>query len=309
MVVVIFFLSSASALEPVVPGSSEKQEFVINIGQGFKEIAAALQQQGLIKSAWWFKIYSLLVGRAQQFKPGHYQLSPALSSVELVEILMRGPEDVTVIIQEGGTLVDIDHQLSQLGIIKAGELIEFNRLRQLAGEKSLEGFLFPDTYKLAAASPISRVVTKFLDNFQEKAGEIKYQDLILASLLEKEAAHPQDRLLASGILTKRLQLGMLLQVDAANVYIKCQGAYLTCPDEQRQLTRADLKSDSPYNTYRLKGLPPTPIANPGKEAIVAALNPQSSKYFYYISNPQTGRLIFSQDLDEHNGNRYKYLIR
>ena len=303
----IFFLSSISGLDPVAAGTTDKKDFVINPGDSFKDIAAGLKSRDLIKSAGWFKLYSLLAGQAQQFKPGLYQLSPSQSGIEIIEVLVRGPEDVTVVIQEGATLVDIDRQLAGEGIIKKEGLVDYNRLRQLAGDKSLEGFLFPDTYRLARGAPISSIVSKFLDNFERRMGGVDYEDLILASLLEKEASHPEDRALAAGILKKRLQLAMPLQVDAANVYIKCQGAYVSCPDEQRQLSRADLKINDPYNTYIYKGLPPAPIANPGKEALQAARRPQPSSYLYYLSDPKTGRLVFSKDLDGHNGNKFKYL--
>ena len=305
--VFIFFLAPFFFLEPPQLNQDKRFEFIIEKGDGFKEIAANLEKSGLIKSAAWFKIYSLLSGQAQQFKPGRYQLSPSQSSIEVVALLAAGPEDIKLVIQEGETLVDIDRKMAAAGLIAAGELVEYNRLRQLRGEKSLEGFLFPDTYKMAQAAAIEAVVKKILDNFQVKVGTIGYEDLILASLLEKEAAYPEDRVLAAGILKKRLERKMLLQVDAANVYLKCGGAYVTCLKEERQLSRADLKINSPYNTYIYKGLPPTPIANPGKEAILAALNPRSSSYLYYISDPQTGRLVFAKDLDSHNGNRYKYL--
>lgn len=307
LAVVFFFVSLALFLESPQPLSDQEVDFVIAKGEGFKEIAVALERQDLIKSAGWFKLYALATGKAQQFKPGLYHLAPSQSGQEIADQLIQGPEDILVVVKEGETLVDIDRQLAEAGVIKSGELIEYDRLRQQQQGRALEGYLFPDSYRLEPGAEVARVVKKFLENFENKAGEIAYEDLILASLIEKEAAHPQDRLLAAGILKKRLQLGMPLQVDAANVYIKCQGAYLTCSDELRQLSRTDLKIDSLYNTYLHRGLPPTPIANPGKEAIVASLNPQSSEYLYYISNPKTGRLIFSIDLDEHNGNRFKYL--
>lgn len=168
-------------------------------------------------------------------------------------------------------------------------------------------FFFPDTYNFAPASNLERIIGKFLSNFDDKVSEVDYQDLIMASLIEKEALHPQDRLLVAGVLKRRLEIGMPLQVDATVVYAKCQGAFVSCDAETRRLSKQDLKMKSPYNTYTNRDLPPAPIANPGKEAIVAARNPQPSKFLYYISNPKTGRIVFAQTLDEHNENRFKYL--
>ncbi len=297
---VIGFITSLAAVDG---GSQQTIAFEIERGEGFKDLALRLKKEGLIKSDTWFKIYSLVTGSAHLFKPGTYQLSPGMTVPQIMRVITAGPPDITITIQEGETLVDIDRKLAQAKIIEAGALVSFNEKQ----ESSLEGFLFPDTYNFAPGSTIEKVVGRFLNNFKKKAGEVVYQDLILASLIEKEAIHPQDRLLVAGILAKRLSIKMPLQVDATVVYAKCQKAFVSCDDQTRSLSRKDLKMITPYNTYVNLGLPPAPIANPGKESIVAARNPQPSKYLYYISNPKTGRIVFARTLDEHNENRFKYL--
>ena len=297
---VISFVVSLAAVEV---SSKQTVAFDVKKGDGFKDVSRQLKEAGLIKSETWFKIYSLVTGSAHLFKPGIYNLSRRFSLPQIVRLLMAGPEDIKVTIQEGETLVDIDRKLSLAKVIEPEALIDFNKLQS----RSQEGFLFPDTYNFAPASPIEKVVEKFLNNFQEKVGEADYQDLIMASLIEKEAIHSQDRLLVAGVFKKRLAIGMPLQVDATIVYAKCRGAFLTCDDDTRKLSRQDLKMNNPYNTYTNKNLPPTPIANPGKSALMAARNPQSSKYLYYISDPKTGRIIFARTLDEHNENRLEYL--
>lgn len=285
---------------------------MVSRGEGVREIGTGLKKQGLIKSAIGFKIYSLITGEAARFKPGVYRLTPASSSAAIAALLAEGVSEIAVVIKEGATVVDIDRVLAGRGIIGPGELIDY------AGKQkqSLEGFLFPDTYMFSAGSRPDTIVRVMRDNFDKQIGPLVtgreekdwYQDLILASLVEKEALYPVDQRMMAGVLKNRLKIGMALQVDAVNVYIKCKAAYMTCRAEDRELTKNDLAVESPYNTYRHIGLPPTPIANPGRAAFAAAQNPQKSSYLYYISNPKTGHLIFAATLEEHAANRNRYHV-
>ena len=213
------------------------------------------------------------------------------------------------------TIKEIDEKLSGSAVIRPGDLINFdigplkNGYSWLEGAQSLEGFLLPDTYIFFLGSDPNSVVKKFLDNFELKALPLFKNSgnllkiINLASLLEKEIPDYHEAQLAAGILMKRLAVGMPLQVDATLVYGKCLGKFLNCPSLQEK----DYKLDSPYNTYLYGGLPKTPICNPGPEAIKAALNPQKSDYWYYLSDPKTKKTVFSKTLDEHNKNRAKYL--
>jgi len=124
-------------------------------------------------------------------------------------------------------------------------------------------------------------------------------------LIEKEVPDSEDRKIVAGILLKRLEIGMALQVDATLSYIKCGGRFFFC--ESPGVERKDLILASGYNTYRYPGLPPAPISNPGQDALSAVLNAQTSPYLYYLSNPKTKKTIFSRTLEEHNENRAKYL--
>ncbi len=281
-------------------------------GEGVHEIAAHLKNQGLIKSSFGFTLYSLITGAAVRFKPGAYSLAPSTASYRIAAVLTQGSPAVTVVIPEGATLVDIDRMLAAAGISKPEQLIEYNR-RQLI---SLEGFLFPDTYKFFAGSSAESIAGVMKQNFDAHSGVLVaarprdawYADLIIASLVEKEAVRPVDRALVAGVIQRRLLLKMPIQIDAAIVYGKCAGAYMTCPDHERVLTRDDLVADGPYNTYRRLGLPPSPIANAGMDAFIAVVNAKKSPYLYYISDPKTGNLIFASTLDEHNNNRKKYHV-
>ncbi len=298
---------------------SEVKEIYIDKGESFSSVSEKLLGEGLIRSARSFRWYGLFSGSAHAIKPGYYRVSPAESAVEITEKFVRGPEDLVTPIIEGLTVKDIDRKLSALGIIPPKGILNLTPKEFIADypflNKSLsfEGFLFPDTYRFAPHSDPKLVVRKMLDNFKIKAanqlsakGKDFYKYLIIASLIEKEVPDVlNDRELVSGIIQKRLDIGMGLQIDVTVLYGKCGGALLTC--ESLKLSRDDFSIASPYNTYIHRGLPPTPISNPGAHAIYAALNPQKSRYLFYLSDPKTQKTIFSEDFDEHNDNRARYL--
>jgi len=305
-------------LQPVNISDTELQEFKIEKGEGIREIGARLSQKSLIKSISVFKFYSLISGRAHKFQPGVYDLKASMSTPQIVNILTSGKvKEARVIIPEGLTLKDIDALLSDSGVIKKGELIKFkpeslaSSFPFLEGISSLEGFLFPDTYNFRIDSSVEEVVEKFLFNFKNKAWPFLkdtadwYNRLILASFLEREVPSFSDRQIVAGILLKRLEAKMPLQVDATITYAKCDGKVKDCPDAL--VRRSDLTIVSVYNTYQRLGFTPTPIANPGQSAIKAALSPVQSPYWYYLSASGTKETIFSKTLDEHNINIIKYL--
>lgn len=313
-------------LTPVSNGP-QYREFEISKGNGFQGIVDGLYAQKFIRSPKVFMLYGALSGSAHQLKPGSYLLSSGSSTPEILEVIKRGPSlDVSVILQEGVTMKDMDVILSQKGIISAGSLSKLTA-KSLAGKypflkntKGLEGFLFPDTYRFYKQSGADAVAGKILNTFAAKAwpllsgcdrqsskcsGLNSAEILTVASLLEKEAPIFYDRQMIAGIIYRRLAIGIALQIDATLVYAKCNGTFITCADSR--VYRKDLAFPSPYNTYLHNSLPPGPIGNPGLEAIQAALSPIKSKYLYYLSDPKTGKTIFSETLDEHIENRSKYL--
>ncbi len=200
---------------------------------------------------------------------------------------------VTII--EGETVREIDKLLASEGVIEAGSL-----------PLELEGYLFPDSYEFFVPHNTAAVVARIQENFKRQVEPLIPKDrdlkeiITVASIIEKEASNSYDRKLVSGIIWKRLKGGIPLQVDASICYIKAE-------DNCLPITADDLKIKSPYNTYLYKGLPPGPISNPGLDAIYAALHPQNSEYWYYLSNPKTKRIVFAVDLEEHNKNIIKYL--
>jgi len=321
--IVVVVLASVAAglvtnLRPVNKLAGEV-EFIVEPGDSLRSISTGLSRIDLIRSQRAFQIFSLFSGLAHQLKPGRYRISPASSASRIARLLAAGPAIVTVTVHEGETLKDIDRKLGELGIIQEGELIQFDWqhledlysfLREM---DSLEGFLFPDTYRFTQFSPVDIIAKEFLNNFKSKAWPLLsseqdfYDTLIVASLLEKETPFSRDRAIVAGIIYKRMHRGMRLQIDATTAYEKCQQRFMTCDSATRRIYQRDLRQDGLYNTYRRQGLPPTPIASPGLSAIKAAIEPIASPYLYYLSDWRTRKAIFATSLDEHNNNRVKYL--
>ncbi len=211
-------------------------------------------------------------------------------------IFAPGPNVKTVTVREGLTAVEISKLLQDEGIFVRGETLP----------QELDGYLFPDTYEFFVPSSLDFVVNKFSDNFNQKvlsnaslkSGDLK-DVLTVASLVEDEAVNPADRKIIAGIIWKRLKSGQKLEIDSSICYIK--------PPPCWPVTKDDLATDSHYNTYLYKGLPPGPISNPGLDSIAAALNPQDTKYWFYISDPKTKNAVFASTLEEQDAHIAKYL--
>ena len=318
----LFFLAAAILLFFILVSllgaqtESRLSFLVISSGDSLHEIASRLKDQGLIRSRLMFEIYANLSGADSKIKSGGYFLDAASTTPEVARVLRSGPETREILIVEGATLGEIDAKLAEAGIIASDSLRllspsdlvgEFPFLRQAV---SLEGFLFPDTYRFLMGTPPREVARIFLSNFVRRTKGLVstsspkfYSTIIKASLLEKEAIRFKDRALIAGIIDARIAARIPLQIDATVAYIRCAGVFASCP----ALRRSDYTTKSPFNTYTVLGLPPGPIANPGLEAIRAALNPARSGFFYYLSDPKTAKIFFSETFDEHNQKRALYL--
>jgi len=317
-IILIFILSSVFWFTWTIflPQSQlESAKFTIHQGESALSVAMNLKKEGILKSPFVFLIYSFLSGGYSRFQPGTYLLKKPFTIENILKTITANPTEVLVTIIPGMTLKEIDLVLWERGAIEKGSLagMNFSDLKAnypfLQKADSLEGFLFPDSYKFYLSMDSADVVKIMLDNFYQKAwpklslSKNPYQTLIIASLLEKEVLNYDDKRIVAGIINKRLKLEMPLQLDATVVYASCKGKFINCSP----LSKSDFSVDSPYNTYKIKGLPPTPIGNPSLESIRAALEPISSKYIYYLSNPKDKKTIFSKDFYDHNINRQKYL--
>ena len=183
-------------------------------------------------------------------------------------------------------------------------------LNDAPADANLEGYLFPDTYRIFRDATAEDIIAKMLDNFNgklspamradiSKQGKSIHDIVVMSSIVEKEVRSAADKKIVAGILYKRLELGMKLEVDVTINYISGKNN----PSSALE----DLQIDSPYNTYKYYGLPPGPIANPGLDAIMAAIYPEKSPYLFYLNRQDTGETIFSKTYEEHLRNKAKYL--
>ena len=292
----------------------ENKTIVIAKGAGVKLIAQQLEQEKLIRGAFYFEAY-IYLKNIKNLQAGEYEISPAMVIPEIADILSGGKvnkNEVKITIPEGFTVKQIDERLAQTGLIKSGDLINFDP-EEVSSFKfqvsSLEGCLFPDTYIFNKQSSLEAIVRKMIDNFNlkvdqqlldeiQKQGKTLEQIITMASIIQQEAVSSEEMPKIAGVFYNRLAIGMPLQSDATINYITGQ--------DHRQATIEETKINSPYNTYLNKGLPPAPICNPGLDAIKAAIYPEKSDYLYFL-HPLEAPTVFSKTLEEHNANKAKWL--
>lgn len=307
-------------LKPV-SDSAQKQVFVLEEGMSASQIAKALEEMGIIRSAEVFRQLCRVEKADAKLKAGMYTLSPALSSREILEILLQGPEPdiIKVTIPEGYTVAEIVSTLVQNGLGAEKELYQamqsfgandYSFLKDLpTGKTRLEGFLFPDTYFFDRDSTPKEVINRFLERFeQEVTAEVQnrlqeldmsvYHWVIKASIVEREAVIQEERAIIAGVFDNRLKQGMALQSCATVQYI--------LGEVKPVLSIEDTQIDSPYNTYKYPGLPPGPIANPGHASLNAALYPAETDYLFFVAK-NDGSHAFAKTYNEHlqNINRYQ----
>lgn len=295
-------------LQPANTQATESVQFVVPKGQSVQKIGDRLEEQQLIKSAWAFRY---LVWRRQlttKIQAGSFKLSASQSPREIVQKLTTGTDDVWVTIPEGKRKEEIAAYFS--------EFSEFDLKEFLTLSAEDEGYLFPDTYLFPVQATAKTVHDQLRKNFdkvvQANGLEKKFQKnntnlndvVILASLLEREAKSQEDMKIVAGILNNRLDNGMALQVDATMQYAK--GYDTKTKQWWTPSLSADKEIDSPFNTYKVTGLPPAPISNPGLKALQAAADPTPSNNLFYISDGQ-GKMHYSETYDQHLQNIQKYL--
>jgi UPF0755 protein len=305
-----------------MPLNKEIEAKIITIekGQASKETANELKNQGIIESPNAFYFYSILTNSYRKIQAGDYLLSSQMSISQILKILTNGEtakEKITIV--EGWDVEEIGDYLESKQICTKQEFInsandskwaeKFSFLKDKPKNLNLEGYIFPDTYYLNKNTTADEIIETALKKLESELDnktleEIKNQDktifeiITIASMIEKEVKTLEDKRLVSGVISNRLEIGMPLQVDATVIYAMGQ--------EKEKVYTKDTKIDSPYNTYKYRGLPLGPISNPGIDSINAAIYPTQSNYIYYLS-ANNGKTIFSKTLEEHNYNKAKYL--
>lgn len=320
LALLIYFFNALSS-----PASHQSRQvyFVVESGQGVNEISANLHQDGLISNKFIFETYVWLKGLEEKVIAGEYMLNSNMSMKEIIRLLTTGrvvKEEANITIIEGWRKTQIAQMLEDKGLIDKDEFIlataiddwrfKYDFLSDLPVD-DLEGFLFPDTYRIYVDAKPKDVIKKMLDNFDKKinkemradikkSGRNLHQIIIMASIIESEASSLSEVEMAmvSDVFWKRYEAGMALQSDATVNYIT--GKYLLRP------TYADLETDSPYNTYKYAGLPPTPIGNPGLDAIMAAIYPKENDYYYFLTDKDEN-IYFAVSYNQHLSNIKKYL--
>ena len=330
LLILLIFLGVAGAIatyfgftrlhEPF-KGYAENEVFVeIPAGDGPARIGQRLVDAGVVRDSLTFRAAVWLSGRARDLKAGEYRFDRAMSAAEVLDKIARG--DVyrrLVTFREGLTIREMARVFEDAGLGKAADFESAARnpeaIRSLdPAARNLEGYLFPETYTLRRDTPASVLVEQmtalFLKTFtpalQEAAKEqglTVREAVTLASLIEKETAVAEERPLVGAVYLNRKMLGMPMQADPTVIYALQHADRYT-----GNLRREDLQFDSPYNTYRYPGLPPGPIAAPGKASLEAAVRPAAVDYLYFVSR-NDGSHVFARTLEEHNRNVQEWQIK
>jgi UPF0755 protein len=320
-----------------VSAPTHDEKLTVDRGMSMEQISRRLADKGLIDRPSWFRFYANQRGLAQKIRAGQYTLSSSLSPRELLDKLVAGVplEEIAVTIPEGKNLMQVAELLDQAGVCNGVEGLRLMRdpafARQLSvPDPSLEGYLFPDTYRFRPGTAAAKVLTQLVHHAFDVLAQLKKahpagvamlkrdykfgdrEIVLMASLVEKETAQPKERPLIAGLFLNRLRLPTFvphrLETDPTIVYgctvpLKKSAACKKFEGRIRKIHLTD--ADNPYNTYTHEGLPPGPIANPGRAALEAVLQPDQTPYLYFVSK-NDGTHYFSKTRAEHEAAVNKY---
>lgn len=321
LIALLLALYFNTLLTPVNPAEKDKKVVVsIPPNSSCSYIAGKLHDAGLARGPEVFNLYARYKGIAGKLKPGEYVFNPGQSLVEIGDMLVAGPRDIIPFtMPEGYNLNQLTEMLGGKGLIDPER---FNRALARgnfdypfmaglpAGERRLEGYLFPDTYHISSKTTEEEIIDFMLQRFNEELVKLNYPAktkemgltlhgaVTIASMVEREARVDAERPLIAGVIMNRLGRNMPLQIDATVQY--------ALGGHREKIYYKDLEVDSPYNTYRYPGLPPGPIASPGGASLQAVIKPAKTDYLYYVAKPD-GSHAFSKTLAEHNANKAKYI--
>ena len=299
-------------LSPVSTSPNEARtiDFEVEAGDSFWRVTASLEHQGLIRSARVARWFVEAEGLASRLKTGEYALSSHQSTPEIVDALVRGRvETHAVVIPEGLRATDIATRLAEAGLADREAFLAVVFDPDSPGRfgvegPTLEGYLFPDTYRFARGVPEARIARAMVDQFLRVYAEVRKVSpeptlsmrahTTLASIVEKETGAAQERPLIAAVFLNRLKRRMRLETDPTVIY--------GIPEFDGNLRRVDLENGrNPYNTYKISGLPPGPIASPGREALRAVIQPADSPYLFFVSR-NDGTHVFAKTYREHEAN-------
>lgn len=289
------------------PPSNFPQGSIVTVKNGdtLSRVARELESRHIVRSAVLFQSISIFIGGDRHILQGDYFFDEPESVWKIASRILSGNHNISQIkitFPEGYTHF-------QMADLLSSKIPNFDKESFINETKKKEGYLFPDTYFFFSAVTVSEIVEALRFNFERKleplradirsSGRSEKDIIIMASLIEREATGDEDRAVISGILWNRLGLGIRLQVDATVLYALGKNG-------DSHVSLEDLKVNSPYNTYRVSGLPPAPIANPGIKAIQAALYPVSSSYLFYLHD-KNGMIHYAKTFEEHKKNKERYL--
>ncbi len=282
-------------------------EIVVEKGETARQLVRELVKKGITKHPRLVLLYMKLAGWDKRLRPARIVTKETESVADIIERLVKYVPLVKVVVYEGMDSYEIAHRLQSLNVTSEKNFLD--ALKALSPKdfglfgSSMEGYLFPDTYFFSKGTRPEVVVKAMVENFKRKAVPLllkshilpPYKTLIVASMVQKETYVPEEMPLVASVIYNRLKRGMPLQIDPTVIYAERKKLNrLTDP----LINHRDLKIDSPYNTYLRTGLPPTPICNPGLDAIRAAVFPAKTGYLYFVSEGN-GRHYFSKSLKEH----------
>jgi UPF0755 protein len=308
-----------SIQEPYKGFAASEQFVEIPSGASTAEIRRRLVEAGVVSDEFAFRVALLWTGRARELKAGEYRFDRALGAVDVIEKIARGDVyEHPITFPEGLTIREMATLYESRGFGTAREFadaaLNVALIKDLdPAADDLEGYLFPETYALPRRTPAATVVRIMVDRFRatysdlqakvsEASGLSLRQVVTLASLVEKETAKPDERPLVAAVYLNRLKHTMPMQADPTVVY-----ALVKAGSYDGNIHKRDLSIDSRYNTYKYPGLPPGPIAAPGRAALEAALAPADAPYLYFVSR-NDGSHAFAETLSRHNANVYEYQV-
>lgn len=281
-------------------------DFLISPSESFSSINSRLQKQKLISSARLFHRYSQYKGVLNKFKTGHYIIRHNSNLLDVFNIFINEKSQAMLFtVPEGKNMYEIARMLEANSITNYEDFIELARDKKFLAElgvhaNTVEGYLYPESYDLSPNLPAKTVIKMMVKQYHKKIAQIDFtksrlspwQVLILASIVEKETGDKKERPMIAGVFLNRLKLKMRLQSDPTTIY----GMF---EEYKGNITRKDLQTNTPYNTYKIPGLPIGPISNPGIDSIKAVLNPAFHQYLFFVSQ-NDGTHIFSESYESHS---------